>query len=122
MPQRDHSPSPPWAGRSAKTASRQIKGVDGTWKLTIKTPAGTQEATLTLAASGTELTGTLNNAVLESGTVDGQTINFKAHLTVPAEVEINCTATVDGNEMVGQAKVTGMPLRASFTGTPAEMS
>jgi pimeloyl-ACP methyl ester carboxylesterase len=98
------------------------KGVDGTWKLTIKTPAGTQEATLTLAASGTELTGTLDNAVLESGTVDGQTINFKAHLTVPAEVEINCAATVDGNEMVGQAKVTGMPLRASFTGTPAEMS
>jgi pimeloyl-ACP methyl ester carboxylesterase len=100
----------PATGKPAETTA------DGTWSITIQAPGGPQETTLTLAAQGGILTGTLNDAALEDGRVDGSAISFKAHLTSPVKVKITCSATIDGDTMTGQAKARLLPLAIPFTG------
>ena len=55
--------------------------VDGTWKLTVNTPMGTQESTLVIAASGATLTGTQSaghgeGKPIEDGSVSGTPNSF----------------------------------------------
>ncbi|MET0135666.1 MAG: alpha/beta hydrolase [Kibdelosporangium sp.] len=90
--------------------------VDGTWLLTIETRGGRQQVHLTLATAGAELTGTLGESAIEAGTVEGSVITFKAQLTSPVKLKINCSATVGTDTMTGQAEVALMPISVPFTG------
>lgn len=94
--------------------------IDGTWTVTLQTPAGEQQIPLELATTGGELTGTLNGTPIDDGRIDGATISFKARLTTPRKVRISCQATITGNRLTGRAKVAMMPITVRFTGLRSE--
>ena len=56
--------------------------VDGTWNLTMTTPMGERNATLSLKSAGGTLTGTQgadgNSAEIFDGTVNGEDVAFAA--------------------------------------------
>ena len=82
-----------------------MANVDGEWNLIIKSPMGDQSPVLTAKASGDTLTGTLANATettsLIDGKIDGDTLTWKAAVTVPMPMTLDFKATVSGDTMSG---------------------
>jgi hypothetical protein len=95
---------------------------DGTWKVTLNSPMGSQDATLVLVTDGSSLTGRLSGPQGEiditDGAVDGDSLSWKASLTQPMPLELDFTATVDGDSIEGNAKL-GSFGSAPFSGTRA---
>ena len=95
---------------------------DGSWNITIKTPMGAQSATLVLTTDGATLSGQMQspmgNIDLTDGTVDGESLTWKAALTAPMPMTLEFTATVDGDAIAGEAKLGAMG-SAPFEGTRA---
>ncbi len=95
---------------------------DGNWNTTMNTPMGAQNGTMTLSTDGGTLTGTLvspqGEIELTDGTVDGDTLTWKADITSPMAMTLEFTATVDGDSMSGNVKL-GAFGDATFTGTRA---
>ncbi len=97
--------------------------VDGTWKLTVNTPMGTQESTLVVQSSGSTFTGTQSaghgeGRPVDDGEVDGNTLSWKASISKPMAMTLVFTGTVDGDTMEGSVKL-GMFGSAKFTGVRA---
>jgi hypothetical protein len=97
--------------------------VDGTWKLTVNTPMGAQESTLTLSTSGATLTGMQSapnggSAPIEDGEVSGNEVSWNASITKPMPMTLKFSGTVEGDKISGQVKL-GMFGSASFSGTRA---
>jgi len=92
--------------------------VDGTWKVTVNSPMGAQDATLVFKASGSTLTGTLSNASgtipIEDGTVDGNKVSWKARLSSPFPMTLDCSGTVEGDTISGTVNTSFGP--APFSG------
>ncbi len=88
----------------------------------MNTPMGAQNGTMTLSTDGGTLTGTLvspqGEIELTDGTVDGDTLTWKADITSPMAMTLEFTATVDGDSMSGNVKL-GAFGDATFTGTRA---
>ena len=96
---------------------------DGTWNIVMKTPIGDQQSTLTLAANGPTLTGSMSSGAmgttaLRDGTVDGDKAAWKADITQPMAMTLEFSATVAGDTISGNAKL-GMFGNAAFTGAKA---
>ena len=91
--------------------------VDGTWDLQVGTPRGDRPAVLTLAISGTAVTGSLNGRAIEDAAWQDGALAFAARLTEPVKVKVRCTVTVDGDTMSGKARVAGLPVTAPVSGT-----
>ena len=95
---------------------------DGTWNITLNSPMGAQQATLTLATSGDTLTGKMGGPQgeidLTDGTVKGDDLAWQAKLTEPMPMTLEFTATVNGDAIDGKAKL-GTFGEASFAGTRA---
>ena len=93
---------------------------DGNWNTTMNTPMGAQNGTMTLSTDGGTLTGKLvspqGEIELTDGTVDGDTLTWKADITSPMAMTLEFTATVDGDSMSGNVKL-GAFGDATFTGT-----
>lgn len=85
-----------------------MAAVDGDWNVTIKTPMGDQTAVLTVNSDGStfsgQMAGGLGTMAIASGTVDGNTINWKMDMTVPMPMSLDATATVDGDSISGEVK------------------
>jgi imidazolonepropionase-like amidohydrolase len=102
----------------------EAPGIDvtGTWTVTVTTPGGNQQATLTLTQKGTELGGTFANpdfgtSEVRNGTVSGKQLSFTVTLSPPGQtVDVSFTATVEGNTMTGTATVPGQG-SFDFSGT-----
>ncbi len=97
--------------------------VDGTWKLVINTPMGTQESTLKIESSGNTLTGTQNagsgeGRLIENGMVHGNDVAWKASITKPMAMTLEFSGKVDGDNLSGTVKL-GMFGSAKFTGVRA---
>jgi hypothetical protein len=78
--------------------------VDGTWDTVVKSPLGDQKATLTVHSNGNGFTGTNAGAMGSTeitGTVEGNTIHWTMNITVPMPMSLDCTATVDGDQLTG---------------------
>ena len=78
--------------------------VDGTWDTVVKSPLGDQKATLTVKSDGGTFTGTNAGAMGSTeitGTVDGNTLHWTMSITVPMPMTLDCTATVDGDQLTG---------------------
>jgi len=88
----------------------------------MNTPMGAQNGTMTLSTEGGTLTGTLSGPQgeieLTDGTVDGDTLTWKADITSPMAMTLEFTATVDGDSMSGNVKL-GAFGDATFSGTRA---
>lgn len=95
---------------------------DGSWNVTMNTPMGAQQGTLTLATDGASLTGTMDgaqgSAELEEGKVDGSTATWNVAMTQPMPLTLEFTANVDGDAISGDVKL-GAFGNASFSGTRA---
>jgi hypothetical protein len=88
-----------------------MANIDGDWKVTVNSPMGAQEITLSLTAAGDALTGTLSGAMgsteVKNGKVDGDSATFDATITEPFSINISVTATFDGDAVSGQVKTQG---------------
>ena len=95
---------------------------DGTWSTVMNTPMGAQNGTMTLATDGGSLSGKLSGPQgdidLTDGTVDGNSLTWKADITSPMAMTLEFSATVDGDEISGDVKLGAMG-NATFTGTRA---
>jgi|SRR5579872_2437 len=80
---------------------------DGTWKVTINSPMGVQEGTLSLATSGATFTGSFAGAQGTqeiSGKVDGSTLTWGTKITQPFPIDLEFNVTVNGDAMEGSVK------------------
>ncbi|WP_165422813.1 carboxymuconolactone decarboxylase family protein [Ktedonosporobacter rubrisoli] len=86
---------------------------DGTWQLKFYHPAATQELRLVLALSEGELSGSLTNEAVEitvpvsEGKIQGQQVIFTTVMTKPYPITITWDGTIDGDYLVGTAKLHG---------------
>lgn len=97
-------------------------GADGTWNITMDSPMGAQQATLTLVTDGGSLSGKLagpqGEMAFDGGTVDGDNLAWTIAIEQPMPMQIETTATVDGDNLTGEAKL-GSFGTAKLTGTRA---
>jgi hypothetical protein len=96
--------------------------VDGTWNCTMTSPMGSGSLTLTLATEGSDLSGTLvsDQGTMEftGGTVDGNDLSWTVSVTQPMPIEIQTTATIEGDTLTGESKL-GSFGTAQLAGTRA---
>jgi hypothetical protein len=84
--------------------------VDGNYKLSLDTPVGAQEGTMTLKADGTSLSGSLVNArgttEFSGGSVNGARVEFDARIPTPiGRLKAHVTGRVEGGHFSGDAKL-----------------
>jgi hypothetical protein len=94
--------------------------IGGTYDIMMQTPMGPQQATLVLAAAAGSLSGSIKTMMgtseFEGGTVDGDALAWVAKADSPmGPLQIECTATIDGDAISGEAKV-GAFGTATFSG------
>ena len=86
--------------------------VDGDWNLTMTTPMGERDATLSLQSSGSTLTGTQgaegNSAEIFDGTVNGSDVSWKVSITNPMPLTLEFTGKVSGDSMSGEMGIGPM--------------
>ena len=96
--------------------------VDGNWNLTMTTPMGERQATLSLKAEGGTLTGSQgaegNTAEIFDGTVNGDSVAWKVSITNPMPLTLEFTGTVAGDSINGEMGIGPMG-SFPFTGTRA---
>ncbi|MGY3234567.1 MULTISPECIES: hypothetical protein [unclassified Bradyrhizobium] len=96
--------------------------VDGNWNLTMSTPMGERQATLSLKTAGGTLTGTQgadgNTADIFDGAVSGDNVSWKVSITNPMPLTLEFTGTVAGDSISGEMGIGPMG-SFPFTGTRA---
>ncbi|SFI17954.1 hypothetical protein [Bradyrhizobium sp. Gha] len=96
--------------------------VDGNWNLTMTTPMGERQATLSLKTAGGTLTGTQgadgNTTEIFDGTVSGDNVSWKVSITNPMPLTLEFTGTVAGDSINGEMGIGPMG-SFPFTGTRA---
>jgi hypothetical protein len=92
---------------------------DGNWSLTLNTPMGAQQGTLTLKANGGALEGTMagpqGTLAIEDGKVDGNALSWGI-TAAQMGMKIAFAAMLDGDSLSGEADL-GTFGKATFTGT-----
>jgi len=86
-----------------------MANVDGKWETVVASPMGDQKGTLTLKSSGDTLDGTWTYSgqepvTIQDGKIDGVDLSWKASVTVPFPMTLECSATVNGDAMSGTVK------------------
>ena len=83
--------------------------VDGTWSITMTTPRGEQQSTLTVKSDGATFTGTTSSqrgsSEIKDGKVNGATLTWTTQLTSPMPMTLSYSATVDGDAMSGNVQL-----------------
>ena len=96
--------------------------VDGNWNVTMSTPLGERQATLSLTSSGSTLTGTQaaegDSAAIFDGTVNGGDVAWKVSITNPMPLTLEFAGKVDGDTMSGEMTINPMG-SFPFTGVKA---
>lgn len=82
--------------------------LEGRYDCITKTPIGTQKGVLSVVPEGDRFTGTitgdLGSMPLENGTIAGNTLRWTMTMTSPMKIELDCTATIDGDTLSGKIK------------------
>ena len=80
--------------------------VDGTWNLTMTTPMGDRNATLSVQSAGGTLTGTQaadgNSTEIFDGTVNGDDLAWKVSITSPMPLTLDFKGKVAGDTISGE--------------------
>ncbi|PQA85626.1 hypothetical protein [Hyphococcus luteus] len=96
--------------------------IDGKWNITIKTPMGDQNATLTLKQEGDALTGEMVGAAgatpIENGKVEGDTATWDAKVTSPMPITLSFKGKAEGDTISGDVQL-GSFGNSTFSGTAA---
>ncbi len=95
---------------------------DGNWNLTVSTPMGERQATLSAKTDGKTLKGSQmaegNSAEIFDGTVDGNAVAWKVSITDPMPMTLEFSGTIDGDKLSGSVAL-GAFGSASFSGKRA---
>ena len=96
--------------------------VDGNWNITMSTPMGDRDATLSLKSTGGTLTGTQsaegNSVEIFDGTVNGDDLSWKVSITNPMPLTLEFKGTVAGDDISGEMGI-GFMGNFPFTGKRA---
>lgn len=96
--------------------------VDGNWNITLSTPMGERQGSLSLKSSGGTLSGTQSaegdSTDIFDGTVNGDSLAWKVSITNPMPLTLEFTAKVAGDSISGEASL-GMMGSFPFSGTRA---
>jgi hypothetical protein len=96
--------------------------VDGNWNITMSTPMGDRQTTLTLKNSGGTLTGTQaaegDSTEIFDGTANGDDVFWKVSITNPMPLTLEFTGKVAGDSISGDMGIGPMG-SFPFTGTRA---
>ena len=96
--------------------------VDGNWNITMSTPMGERNATLSLKAAGGTLTGVQgaegNTAEIFDGTANGDDVAWKVSITNPMQLTLEFTGKVSGDSISGEMGIGPMG-SFPFTGSKA---
>lgn len=96
---------------NAARAARTDSDVSGQWDLTVNSPQGTNNPTLTLKADGGKLTGTMKGRRGEipiTGTINGSDIKITYTVKVQDnDLTVTLTGKVSGDSMKGDADFGG---------------
>ena len=96
--------------------------VDGNWNITMSTPMGDRDATLSLKNAGGVLTGAQgadgNSTEIFDGTADGDDVAWKVSITNPMPLTLAFTGKVAGDSISGEMGIGPMG-SFPFTGTGA---
>jgi hypothetical protein len=96
--------------------------VDGNWNITMSTPMGDRNTTLTLKSSGGALSGSQtaegNSTDIFDGTVSGDDVAWKVSITNPMPLTLEFTGKVSGDSIAGDMGIGPMG-SFPFTGTRA---
>ena len=96
--------------------------VDGNWNITMSTPMGDRQTTLSLKSAGGELTGTQaaegSSAEIFEGKASGNELSWKVSITNPMPLTLEFTGKVSGDSISGEMGVGPMG-NFPFTGTRA---
>jgi hypothetical protein len=98
----------------------QSMSVDGSWKITVQTPMGPQDSTLSLKSEDGKVTGTQvapngGSAEIEEGKISGNELSWNARITKPMPLTLAFAGTIDGDTISGKVKF-GMMGSGSFSG------
>jgi hypothetical protein len=82
--------------------------IDGTWKVTVQSPMGAQQADLTLVSSGDSLTGTAvamaGKVDISNGKIAGDKATWSMAIQQPFPMTLDYDVIVSGDEMRGSVK------------------
>lgn len=84
--------------------------ISGEYSVTVDTPIGQQEGSLTLKEENGSLSGTLTNSKgtfdFSDGTVDGNEVHFTTKIKTPmGRLKAKVSGKVDGDRFEGKAKL-----------------
>jgi len=86
--------------------------VDGNWNITMSTPMGDRDATLSLKSTGGTLTGRQsaegNSVEIFDGTVNGDDLSWKVSITNPMPLTLEFTGKVSGDNIAGEMGIGPM--------------
>jgi imidazolonepropionase-like amidohydrolase len=105
----------------AGAGAEEAADIGGTWDVTVSTPQGGNEATLTVTQTGTsftgELTGQTGTSAVDGGEVAGHSVSWSITVDMGGQsVTITFRGDVEGNRMRGTAEGPGMG-SMTFTAT-----
>lgn len=98
--------------------------IDGSWNVDLTTPMGVKKLLIEFKVEGSELTGSMgelgssDRTAFTGGSVDGNKLAWPYQVTKPINMKLKCTATIEGNDISGEASM-GMMGKASFSGKRA---
>jgi hypothetical protein len=95
--------------------------VAGTYDCVTNTPLGRQKGVLTVTPGDGDsfaghISGDLGAMDIRDGRIDGQTLRWSMKMTSPMPMDLDCTATVEGDAITGVVKA-GMFGSMELTGT-----
>ncbi len=86
--------------------------VDGNWNITMNTPMGDRETTLSLKSGGGALTGTQaaegNSTEIFDGRVDGDDVSWKVSIDRPMPLTLEFAGKISGDSIAGDVGIGPM--------------
>jgi len=102
-------PDLPARSYTSNAAHDGTSAVDGSWTITMKTPAGERSAVISLKSSGPTLTGTQAGSVgpteIFDGRVNGDDVSWKIALTKPISLTLAYAGKIAGDTLSGKVGV-----------------
>ena len=98
--------------------------VAGTYNTTVNSPMGPQSGTFTVVDGGDgtftgSMAGGMGSMDVVDGKIDGNALSWIMNMVVPMPMELNCTATIDGDTLTGAVNAGAfgdMPLSGTRQG------
>ena len=95
---------------------------DGDWNVTMNTPMGTQEGTLTFDTSGDGLSGKMagpqGTETFSGGSIDGNTLAWELKMTSPMPINLEFKVQINGEDLNGTVQL-GAFGEATISGSKA---